>query len=357
MDNHYIRFVDEIDKKHEACEGGSDDESKPIEKDKNQEFKANHGYILLYVITMALNTINVAWTTAGHNQVAPIFAAKFQWTEDETRLNNSLINFASNVGKALGAVIGGKLIEQGRKSCFIKYNILSIIACLAMQYLNLYAIIAAKFVHGLFVTFIHMSNVKMINETVPTHLKSQYGTYIAVVMTSGYTLTMIVGLGLPEGDYNPALAKSGENLKAYNADKDDHFWRFILFVPIILNLIMLLVFFCAIKTDSIMFNLSHHNDEQALQLIDRVYDTKTQNRDDILASLKSQVKVKVASTETYCESLFGRKNRRTTITMMVFTSLIQMSTVNVINMYCNRIFTVMNVSIPEDRKVLANTAT
>jgi hypothetical protein len=69
------------------------------------------------------------------------------------------------------------------------------------------------------------------------------------------------------------------------------------------------------------------------------------------------VKVKAKSDVAYCESLFGAMNRRTTLTMMGFTSLIQMSTVNVINMYCNRIFTVMNVDIPEENKVLANTAT
>lgn len=193
--------------------------------------------------------------------MSPIFAAKLDWTPEETRYNNSLINFASNVGKAIGAVIGGKIIENGRKDCFVTYNFLSIFACLAMQYLDLYTIIAAKFVHGLFVTFVHMSNVKMINETVPEYLKSQYGTYIAVVMTSGYTLTMIVGLGLPDQDYNPALEKSGTNLEAYKADKADHFWRFILFVPVLLNIVMLTVYFCCIKTDSIMFNLSNGNQE------------------------------------------------------------------------------------------------
>lgn len=74
MQNNYSRFANKVDDR----EGGSDEESKPPENDsKHHEFKANHGYILLYVITMALNTINVAWTTAGHNQVAPIFAAKF----------------------------------------------------------------------------------------------------------------------------------------------------------------------------------------------------------------------------------------------------------------------------------------
>ena len=115
-----------LDNKNEK-EGGE-----PVNIPIMQEFKANHGYILLYVITMALNTINVAWTTACHNQVSPIFAAKLNWTAEETRFNNSLINFASNVGKAIGAVIGGKIIEKGRKNCFITYNVLSIFACLAM---------------------------------------------------------------------------------------------------------------------------------------------------------------------------------------------------------------------------------
>lgn len=147
------------------------------------------------------------------------------------------------------------------------------------------------------------------------------------------------------------------NLAAFNADKQDNFWRFILFVPALINVIMLAVFFSSIKTDSIMFNVGNQNDEQALQLIDRVYDTKNEDRDEVLTSLKSQVKPKVLSTEGYCESLFGRMNRRTTLTMMGFTSLIQMSPINVINMYCNRIFTIMNVTIPDDKKVLANTAT
>lgn len=240
----------------------------------------------MYVIVISLNTINVAWTTAVHNQVAPIFAAKLGWTAEETRFNNSLINFASNVGKAIGALIGGKLIEKGRKDCFIRYNILSIVACLTMQYMDLYAMIAAKFVHGLFVTFVHIATVKMIAETIPEYVKSQYQTYIAVVMTTGYTLTMIVGLGLPSGDYNPALPLSGDNLTALNEDKKDHFWRFILFVPVLINIIMLTVFFSKVKTDSIMFNVGSQNNEEALQLIDRIYDTTTENRDDILLSLQ-----------------------------------------------------------------------
>ncbi len=42
---------------------------------------------------------------------------------------------------------------------------------------------------------------------------------------------------------------------------------------------------------------------------------------------------------------------------MIFTSLIQQTAVNVFNMYCNRIVTVINATMPDDRKVLANRAT
>jgi len=179
-------------------------------------------------------------------------------------------------------------------------------------------------------------------------------------MTSGYTLTCIVGLGLPASDYNPALGlKNAANKLAYDADVKDEFWRFILFVPVIVNCIMLTVFFLFIRTDSIMFNLSKKDDEhdgEALKLIERVYDS-SEDRQEILTVLKGQVKEKPKSNAPYCESLFGKKNRTTTIYMMVFTSLIQMSTINVLNMYCNRIFTVINADTPAGQKVLANSAT
>ena len=179
-------------------------------------------------------------------------------------------------------------------------------------------------------------------------------------MTSGYTLTCIVGLGLLASDYNPALGlKNAANKLAYDADVKDEFWRFILFVPVIVNCIMLTVFFLFIRTNSIMFNLSKKDEEhdgEALKLIDRVYDS-SEDRQEILAVLKGQVKEKPKSNAPYCESLFGKKNRTTTIYMMVFTSLIQMSTINVLNMYCNRIFTVINADTPAGQKVLANSAT
>lgn len=125
-----------------------------------------------------------------------------------------------------------------------------------MQILDVRTLILGKLLHGIFVTVVHIAGVKMINESVPHNLIGPYGTSIAIVMTTGYMLTCVFGLGLPEADYNPALPRTGANLKAYEANFNDQFWRVILAFPILMNIIMLSVFFTGIKTDSIMFNLS-----------------------------------------------------------------------------------------------------
>lgn len=67
------------------------------------EFKVNYWFLILYVLSVGVNGISVAWTTGGNNQTASIFAAKLGWNSEQTRANNTLINFCSQVGKVLGA--------------------------------------------------------------------------------------------------------------------------------------------------------------------------------------------------------------------------------------------------------------
>ena len=55
-----------------------------------------------------------------------------------------------------------------------------------------------------------------------------------------------------------------------------------LFFPVLMNLLMLFNFFCFIKGESIMFALQNDDDEAALVLIDKVYNTKEENRELIL---------------------------------------------------------------------------
>ena len=135
----------------------SPDKSNSSSQPEITKYKVNMSFIILYILTMAANGICVAWTTGGNNQTASIFAAKLEWTADETRKYNSLINFSSQLGKAMGAYFGGRIITQGRKKVFIKYNILAIVACLIMQIVSVFTLSLGKFLHGFFVTVVHMA--------------------------------------------------------------------------------------------------------------------------------------------------------------------------------------------------------
>jgi hypothetical protein len=49
----------------------------------------------------------MGFAISGNNQTANVIAAKFEWTEEETRFFNSLINACSILGMSFGSFAGG----------------------------------------------------------------------------------------------------------------------------------------------------------------------------------------------------------------------------------------------------------
>ena len=132
-----------------------------------KHFKVNIGYLILYVASIGINGLCVSWTTGGANMSANLIAAKLGWSDEETMFKNSAINLASQVGKTLGAIYAGWVITEGRQHVFVRYNLISILSSLMMQYLSFSTMFIGKFINGVSVTIVNMAAVKMINETVP----------------------------------------------------------------------------------------------------------------------------------------------------------------------------------------------
>lgn len=225
-----------------------------------------------------------------------------------------------------------------------------------MQILNTYTISLGKFLNGFFVTVVHMANIKMINETVPVYLLGACGTVVGTMQSFGYFAVLAGGIMLPSGDYDPELIGDKENELAKQADVDDQLWRLLYLIPVVLNFVMLINFFCFIREDSIMFNLSQGRDERAMVLIEKLYHPE-EDRQRILRILKKQVHKKPASNLTYFEGLFGPKYRRTTIIAMIITFLCQQAGINVFNIISNRLLTTINEKLPKDEAIAANTGT
>lgn len=161
------------------------------------QFEVNDRFILFYTISLAINGICVANTTGGNNQTAGIFAAKLGWDEEQTRKNNTLIAASSQFGKFIGAYLGGRIIFNGRKSVYLYGNLVSMLSCLIMQYLSIETLIIGKFINGISVSVVHVALIKMINETVPSHLQAKYGPLTNILLQLGYLTIFGLGLGLP----------------------------------------------------------------------------------------------------------------------------------------------------------------
>ena len=143
----------------------------------------------------------MGFVVAGNNQTANVIAAKFSWTEEETRLYNSLINAMSILGLSLGSFAGGLVIPYGRRKTILIFNFLAEISICTTLILKVPAILIGKFAFGFFSGVINVAAPKMLDETVPVDLLGAFGIATNAYICFGIGLATIVGAGLPhEGD-------------------------------------------------------------------------------------------------------------------------------------------------------------
>lgn len=64
-------------------------------------------FLNVFVLALGFGGMQMGFAISGNNQTANVIAAKFAWTEEETRFYNSLINACSISGMAVGSFVGG----------------------------------------------------------------------------------------------------------------------------------------------------------------------------------------------------------------------------------------------------------
>lgn len=80
-----------------------------------------------------------------------------------------------------------------------------------MQYLNVWAIILGKLLHGTFVTVVHLSVMKHLNETAPLRMVGHLGIFLQIASSAGSLLCLGLGVILPKADYDPSLQDDAAN--------------------------------------------------------------------------------------------------------------------------------------------------
>ena len=121
----------------------------------------------------------------------------------------------------------------------------------------------------------------MLDETVPSHLGSSFGTATNSLLAFGIMIAILLGVGLPEG--------KEDDPETIQARIDDEFWRVIYGFPWACQLLTLILLMTVYTVDSIGYSISIGADEDALKVIGMVYD-KDENHNQILAELKQKTK-------------------------------------------------------------------
>lgn len=137
----------------------------------------------------------------------------------------------------------------------------------------------------------------MLDETVPIHLSSTFGTATNTFLSGGIMVALLLGVGLPDDD-------------DLEGQKETGFWRVIYGFQYFCQALTIIMFMTCFPEDSITYSISTENDEHALSLIKKVY-AETEDPDTILKELKGMSQ-KGASGVTLSQACCEKRYMRAT---------------------------------------------
>jgi MFS family permease len=174
------------------------------------------------------------------NNLASTFEAKFKEFEDSPTLYQSLLGSSGILGTTIGAISGGTILKIGRKNTFILASVLGLIGSSLSLVESMTWILSGRLIYGVGCGIFSIVGPRFIEETVPDRLLSLYSPLFMCSVAFGSTMALLMGAGLPD-DNNPEALKNSD------------FWRSILGLPILLNIISVLSMIFYVKYDSIRY--------------------------------------------------------------------------------------------------------
>lgn len=241
---------------------------------KSKVYDANIMQLCIFTFVIGLGNIQTGFAISGNNQTAPVIKAKFGWDKEAATLYNTLISSAAIFGVVTGSLVGGRFIQGGRRKALIIFNLLGAIAVTLTMFLDLTAIIIGRFFFGFTCGVFSVAGPKMLDETVPIHLSSSFGTATNTFLSGGIMVALLLGAGLPDDD-------------DLEGQVEDGFWRVLYGFPYACQALTILMFLTCYPEDSITYSISTGNDEHALSLIKKVY-ASHEDPEEILTSLKGK---------------------------------------------------------------------
>lgn len=271
--------------------------------------------------------MNFGAAISASNNVIPALRIQEDWSKDNDNQNITLLSSASIAGVALGSIIGGNLVQRGRRLAVLRFNIASIFACCFCIINNLAVICIGRFLYGFTSGVMLCATSKMMEETIPSSLMNKgYGASTNFFVNLNIMISLLFGLGMPTSD---------EGLGSTN------FWRVIYLFPVPINAIVIILTLFVYKEDSLEFLIKNGKQEKAMDIIHKIYPNDMYlDQEDVYNKIAAKYS-KAESTEIVgtWTAISDPKYRAASWICIALASFNQMSGINVICIYVQDIFT------------------
>ena len=295
-----------------------------------ESLRPNLCYLHYYAFALGVGVWQTSFVVSGNSQTTPVFAAKFGWDKEQTKFFNSLISSAGIFGSMIGALIGGKAIQVGRRKAAIYWQFLAIVGSGITMICTVPTLCLGRFLCGITAGVVNNVMGKSLDETIPVKASGQFGTLLNTYICIGFPISYLLGAFLPDEPDEMA---------------EDEMWRIIYGAPALLAIAQILLFLLVFKHEPVAYNVALRNEEDAKALLRKVY-KKTDNFDALINTeyrLLMRTTSKDLSRVSFQAAVCNPKYRKATWIAVGLFSFQQFSAMNGLIPYANRLI----VSIKE----------
>ena len=197
---------------------------------------------------MGLSSANFGFAVGSNGQALVALKKQFSWTSDEIDSNTQLISTIGIGGIAVGSIIGGKLIQFGKRRMIILSNLCVIITSLKSLPKNWPLMVTSRFLFSFFAG-IHVSMTpKILDETIPGQLMDYgFAASTNVFINIFLMIELLMGMGYPDDTDSPIL-------------RTTNYWQAFFIAPIPVMILALILNIFVFKQDSLLYHIQR--DEQ-----------------------------------------------------------------------------------------------
>jgi MFS family permease len=254
----------------------------------------------------------------------------------------SILATAGPIGAFFGAIAAGLMSYRGRRFwLFFANSLIMIAVCLRMMpwlYTALIARVLFGFAVGIFSTIVPL----FVIEISPILLKGTNGSFIQLGVTSGILLAYLMGSTAP--NYESPL--DGEHCDNY--DGGGNYWRFILAFPFIPSLIQIILLIFVFKLDTPKYYWIIQNFTMAKITLTKIHlNTMNFDNNESLTTAEGTLfdimdYIDPNPDGRTLQSLGKKKYRRAFLVGVMLWIIQQMSGINLVIFYVNKIIQTHN---------------